>query len=515
MNLILKLSKIITFFFICAILVFITSPLFSQTEEYHFKPTRDKSTDLMLQHLPESIRERLQLPILDIVNPNGIESINYGNIVPIDFFTKITAGDSGLQVTYTWHKWDTLTQDWSIDAYLRALYTYDSNGNQTERSSQRLSGAVWVNMSRDLYTYDPNGNLTEYLIQNGDVGDWVNDWQYLYAYDLNGNITEYSSQSWDGIDWEKHWRYLYTHNFIGKRIEQLLQRWDGTDWKDDGSRGLYAYDSDGNQIELLWQRWDGTDWDDDSRRLYAYDSDGNQIEFLRQNWDGTGWVNNWRGLYAYDRNGNRVEYLLQSWDVTDWMNELLELYTYDPSGNQIEFLKQNWDGINWVNNWRQLSVFDLNRNQVEYVGQIWDGINWVNNWRYLYTYDTIGNLTEQLWQRWNEAVWVSKNITYVDYTNINLTVENEIIPTGYLLEQNYPNPFNPETVIEYALPVQTEVRLVVYDLRGQEVARLIDGVQQAGNHNIKWDASNVASGIYIYRLQAADFVQTRKMVLLK
>ena len=93
--------------------------------------------------------------------------------------------------------------------------------------------------------------------------------------------------------------------------------------------------------------------------------------------------------------------------------------------------------------------------------------------------------------------------------------DNGNIPENYALSQNYPNPFNPVTQIEFSLPARSEVLLVIYNLRGQEVARLIDGEQVAGFHSVTWDASNVSSGIYFYRLQAGDFVQTRKMVLLK
>ena len=92
---------------------------------------------------------------------------------------------------------------------------------------------------------------------------------------------------------------------------------------------------------------------------------------------------------------------------------------------------------------------------------------------------------------------------------------NMSLPNRYMLEQNYPNPFNPVTTIGYALPKSGEVTLIVYNLRGKEIASLVDGKQPAGNHEVTWDASNVASGIYFYQLQAGDFVQTRKMVLLK
>ena len=90
-----------------------------------------------------------------------------------------------------------------------------------------------------------------------------------------------------------------------------------------------------------------------------------------------------------------------------------------------------------------------------------------------------------------------------------------ILRDGYSLYDNYPNPFNPLTTIEYSLPQSGDVSLIVYNLIGEEVARLINGEQNVGYHEVSWDASNVPSGIYFYRLQAGDFVETRKMVLLK
>ena len=93
--------------------------------------------------------------------------------------------------------------------------------------------------------------------------------------------------------------------------------------------------------------------------------------------------------------------------------------------------------------------------------------------------------------------------------------EQSILPKEYGLSDNYPNPFNPVTKIEYAISVRSKVSLIIYNLLGEEVTRLINDRQNAGYHSVTWNASNFASGIYFYRLQADDFVQTRKMVLLK
>jgi hypothetical protein len=91
----------------------------------------------------------------------------------------------------------------------------------------------------------------------------------------------------------------------------------------------------------------------------------------------------------------------------------------------------------------------------------------------------------------------------------------EPLPKVYTLDQNYPNPFNPNTTIRYGLPSRSHVVLTVYNTLGQQVATLVQGEQEAGYHEAVFDAVGLASGVYLYRLQAGDFIQTRKFVLLK
>ncbi len=92
---------------------------------------------------------------------------------------------------------------------------------------------------------------------------------------------------------------------------------------------------------------------------------------------------------------------------------------------------------------------------------------------------------------------------------------SSVIPTSYELGQNYPNPFNPSTTIEFALPKNSNVKLVVYDILGSEVTTLINNQFNAGYHKVNFSAANLASGIYFYTLKAGDFVSTKKLVLLK
>ncbi|MCU0342457.1 MAG: family 10 glycosylhydrolase [Ignavibacterium sp.] len=93
--------------------------------------------------------------------------------------------------------------------------------------------------------------------------------------------------------------------------------------------------------------------------------------------------------------------------------------------------------------------------------------------------------------------------------------EYHLIPKQYLLSQNYPNPFNPSTRISWQSPVGSHQTLKVYDVLGNEVAALVDEYKPAGSYEIEFNGSNLASGIYLYKLQAGSFVETKKMILLK
>jgi hypothetical protein len=89
------------------------------------------------------------------------------------------------------------------------------------------------------------------------------------------------------------------------------------------------------------------------------------------------------------------------------------------------------------------------------------------------------------------------------------------VPTQFALEQNYPNPFNPTTMIRYELPVASTVSLKVYDVLGREVATLVNERQEAGAYSVAFNANALSSGIYFYRLQAGNFISTKKMMLVK
>jgi hypothetical protein len=100
-------------------------------------------------------------------------------------------------------------------------------------------------------------------------------------------------------------------------------------------------------------------------------------------------------------------------------------------------------------------------------------------------------------------------------TVIETATEDEEIPEDFSLAQNYPNPFNPSTAIEFAMPQSGHASLIVYNVKGEEVARLVDEFKAAGRHSVRWNASGLPSGVYLYRFRAGSFTEVRKLTLAK
>ncbi len=101
---------------------------------------------------------------------------------------------------------------------------------------------------------------------------------------------------------------------------------------------------------------------------------------------------------------------------------------------------------------------------------------------------------------------------------VSLLVSNEdseLDREYFNLLQNYPNPFNPSTVISFSISSSSIVKLSVYNMLGQEVATLLNSQFSAGSHSISFDATSLSSGIYLYRIQAGKYVQTKQMMLIK
>ena len=115
------------------------------------------------------------------------------------------------------------------------------------------------------------------------------------------------------------------------------------------------------------------------------------------------------------------------------------------------------------------------------------------------------------------------NSEYSDILSVTLewmSVDGDQLPKTYALHQNYPNPFNPITTLRYGLPEDAMVNITIYDMMGRVVSNLVNNQHYGGYKSVQWNATNnqgepVSAGVYLYKIQAGDFVDTKKMILLK
>jgi N-acetylneuraminic acid mutarotase len=134
--------------------------------------------------------------------------------------------------------------------------------------------------------------------------------------------------------------------------------------------------------------------------------------------------------------------------------------------------------------------------------------DWMASVKYRGSFYVLGGL---------DATSIAVDIVEEIIPNGTVGVEDEevLVPTEFKLQQNYPNPFNPNTIISWQLPINGHVLIKIYDILGSEVATVVNEEKAAGKYEVNFNALSLASGIYIYKLQAGDYITSKKMILLK
>jgi len=283
----------------------------------------------------------------------------------------------------------------------------------------------------------------------------------------------------------------------------LLEAWIGGSWVNQ-SLVSNTYDANGHVLTSLRQSWTGQ-WEDATLSTYTYDPNGNMLSDLFQISASGLWTNSTIHTYTYDANGKMLTDWLKGWTNAAWMNGTLYTYEYDADGNRVNALRQEWLNGAWTNYRQSTFTYDTHGNELTGNNTTWSGSSWVST-DYDFaiafnggTYDFIGYRI------------------IVSYTLINTGVskDNSGIAQSYSLFQNYPNPFNPNTEIRFRITDYSKVTVRVYDILGREVATLVNEMQRPGTYSVPFDGTKLASGVYVYRLTAGQFAQTRKMVLVR
>lgn len=388
---------------------------------------------------------------------------------------------------------------------------------------------------RQLYYSDGSGLVMWITTQCGQNGNFVNYSRDSYEYDVNRNVISVLFQNWENNSWSIRQINRFTYDNANRLLTCIEENWYNNSFNSYQYRYTYDYTPTGKLKQILREVWFINDWVNSRLTSRTYNTDDNLTSLLVQFWDTDHWRNFQVQTYTYDTEGNYITWEFQYWDNNQWNNSEREFYTYDNSHNMLAWLYDVWENNAWSTSGRGEFTYDSQNNLLTKLFQYTDGSNWFNSEKYTYTYDGLGNAVLGKHHIWSSNTWVPAwgNI----YLYYNLMAECVIIystsasasyhyyPTGVgaqlhtpvslNLLQNYPNPFNPVTNISFTLNATRKVKLAVYDMLGNEQAVLVNEEKTPGNYTESFDACDLPSGVYFYKLTAGRETRTGKMVLLK
>ena len=402
----------------------------------------------------------------------------------------------------------------SVDLLPKAIFSIPvTNANRKFDDILRMDSIITSSIQggslKVLFEYNINGDITEQLILDNVGNGWFKSWLDYFYYEGNGNLIQVIGLGWNTSLWDTLYRINYTYSPQGKIIQYIFQEYSDVSWVN-VTRHTFEYDSSGNETVLLLEEWQGGNWH--NKFLFnSYYSDLNLRDSL----------------------------LVEIWDNTEWQNYFKTNFYYSIQNNFLEsFIAKIWTGSSWLNYLSRKIVNDSNGNQIEQLEEIWNEGVWENSVRRFYTYIDLNYIENAFCELWIGNNWVSgEDVILVEYPNgytigfithiltvyYNVTGVNEntnFNPQNFKLEQNYPNPFNPTTKIKYQIPELSFVSLKVFDVLGNEITTLVNEELPPGQYEVEFSVGqnsiqSLSSGVYLYRIQAGTFTETKKMLILK
>ena len=250
-------------------------------------------------------------------------------------------------------------------------------------------------------------------------------------------------------------------------------------------------------VNNTYSRWVDSTWTDRFLQEISYNDNGERVEKIGYKWTDNGWTERHKTEYSFDDNGDLSQKMFSKWTDAGWVTRARLSVTRDDSYNPVEILLEKVDSTDTWNN------VALREN----------------------TFSDDGMIMETVKSRWRDDQWRPRKrneYTYIDGPGRSVLsiVAPATLPDQITLAQNYPNPFNPITTFSYEIPKAELVTITVFDMRGSRVATLVNERQDPGIRSYRWNGTDdngngVAAGVYIYTIQAGNFQQSKKMILLK
>jgi hypothetical protein len=446
------------------------------------------------------------------------------------------------------------------------LYSFNRNGCITSELYLEKFDGSWQNKTKHTYHYDAELNLLSDLTETWNGSQWINSWQESNTYE-NGNLMTHISETWNNSEWNNKWKSSYTYGDSGSVLTQIDQSGSGKIWTN-FERLSYSYNADGTMAVKTSERWASDQWNPNYKYSYHWDSRKNLILLLIEAGKDGGWINSYRNIHNFDADNNNISSYNEKWENDNWVYSSMDTTSFNSNNKKVEDIHKVWENGAWKNDRRASCQYDKNGFLTEFLQEKWlkdryGYYYWTNSNKSLMEHDKNGNITSELSQNWsvdyetwdnvsrltstydNEdrmlsghferwtTDWVNADNSFfyydtkgnfhsyygsfitMHYGQITAINENNLSLTVFSLKQNYPNPFNPSTTIEYSIPNNDFVQIHIYNTLGQEVAALVNARQSAGYHKIRFDASDLPSGIYFYRLKSGSAAVSKRMLLLK
>lgn len=438
-----------------------------------------------------------------------------------------------------------------IASVLTAQPLHVKSNHRNQESNINVKPELLQNQKSIRNTNDI-GKITQEVWQKWSepTSQYENSAQYLYTYDtITNNLVEYIYQIWDGIQWINDHLYNYIYGNTGLLTQYEYHEWNGKKWKHIGTGDCSNYDINGNYGEESYSEKKQGNFEYKDRYIYTYDSNNNIIEYFSYYFEDPDWLNFDRYLYEFIGNcrTNSTEYI---WDGTQYALASQIVFNYDSGcsepiphadfwwlydGSPTSWTYSIWNGTEWlpslygeyvVNNcgWTTDGILykDYDSTTMTWTKVSANGhINYNQNCSNPAPNSDDVRVISAEYQENDNGSMVNSERTLISYEGYQLGVLNtDSMIDDFILEQNFPNPFNPNTKISFSIFENTNVELLIYNVRGELINLLIDDNLEANSYNLVWNGKDdlghqVGAGIYFYSLKTDNNIQTKKMVLVK
>jgi len=370
----------------------------------------------------------------------------------------------------------------------------------------------------------PNGKVSTVastIVNKRTLYSWYsNDWQKstwseMYA-DDDGNNEKFVSYNSEGnANQEIYYNPPYTNGRPATTLSLLDN--DGSGWENFWQTSS-TYNTDGDIIELISENWDGSNWILGFRSIYTYVQPRCLATRTSYEDDNGTWVATYRSTYEYDNcisemvpynpwplwNCNPTQVIDESTSDNGVTWEYFATYAYSNFGTDC--LPRTYE---YSNGFQERADFEFTQIPSGKVSSVYDNSNI--------------RCTKKTTQNFTDGSWVNSTNTLYGYEGLEIVLDTKsetTVPDGFALAQNYPNPFNPSTNINFTISEESNIKLLVYDLSGKLIKEMVNAPIQIGKYSILWNGTDtngnkVGAGVYLYKLQAENFTQTKKMILLK